>query len=270
MEDDDRGPSAESRGGPGRSGTELVFQPAQAAEPADDLGARMLAIERKLGRQTTWLAVLTLVLVASVVAGLVALHYYVPTVHVAATPTGAGATPPVSTTSSPPVTLGIRPDSGPGSGGNRVTVLGLNLQNATSVSFGTVRATTFTVNALGNSIVAFAPARAAGAVDVTVTTPAGTSAVSAADQYIYVGPTVARVTPKSGPGGSAVSVIGSDLSGASAVEFGGTPATNFSVNGSGTRITVIAPSQGPGSVPVTVTTPGGVSAASATATFTYS
>ena len=55
---------------------------------------------------------------------------------------------------------------------------------ASAVLFGTVPATSFTVNDDG-SITAVVPAGAVGIVDVTVTTTGGTSPISAADQYVY-------------------------------------------------------------------------------------
>ena len=52
------------------------------------------------------------------------------------------------------------------------------------------------------SITATAPA-GTGTVDVTVTTPGGTSATSSADQFTYVpAPTVGNVSPTSGPAGA--------------------------------------------------------------------
>jgi len=76
-----------------------------------------------------------------------------------------------------PVITGISPDSGPAVGGNTVTITGQNLGCATSVSFGTVEATTFTnVEAIldcgsTNSITVTVPSGTADTtVPVTVTT----------------------------------------------------------------------------------------------------
>jgi hypothetical protein len=85
-----------------------------------------------------------------------------------------------------PTVAGIRPSSGPLTGGTTVTVTGSGFTGATAVGFGSVAASSFTVNS-DTSITVTAPAAASvGTVDVTVTTPAGTSAVSAADQYSYI------------------------------------------------------------------------------------
>lgn len=87
-----------------------------------------------------------------------------------------------------PVVTGISPSSGPLSGGTAVTITGSNLTDATAVSFGGTPAATFTTNS-DTSITAVSPAATGiGPVDVTVTTPNGTSAPSAADQFSYVYP----------------------------------------------------------------------------------
>ncbi|GGD98301.1 hypothetical protein GCM10010911_66370 [Paenibacillus nasutitermitis] len=59
---------------------------------------------------------------------------------------------------------------------------GTNLSGATAVTFGGTAATSFTVDS-ATQITAIAPAGSAGTVDVTVTTPGGASAISAAAQY---------------------------------------------------------------------------------------
>ena len=88
------------------------------------------------------------------------------------------------------------PHSGPTAGGTSVTITGTNFTGATAVKFGTVAASTFTVNS-ATSITAPAPAGAAGTVDVTVTATGGTSATGSADQFTYTTgsapPTIAAV-----------------------------------------------------------------------------
>ena len=78
------------------------------------------------------------------------------------------------------------------------------------------------------SITATSPA-GTGTVDVTVTTVGGTSATSPADQFTYVAaPTVTSISPTSGPtgGGTSVTITGTNLGGASAVDFGSNAATH--------------------------------------------
>jgi hypothetical protein len=89
-----------------------------------------------------------------------------------------------------PVVSSISPTSGPGGGGTSVTITGSGFTGATSVKFGTVAVASFMVNPAGTSITVTSPAHIAGTFDVTVTTPGGTSATSAADQFTYAAPTV--------------------------------------------------------------------------------
>ena len=81
-----------------------------------------------------------------------------------------------------------------------MTITGTNFTGATAVKFGVTAAASFTVNS-ATQITATSPAGSAGAVDITVTTPGGTSATGAADQFTYVtpAPTVTGVAPNSGP-----------------------------------------------------------------------
>ena len=106
---------------------------------------------------------------------------------------------------------------------------------------------------------------------MTVTTPNGTSATSAADQFTYAssGPTITSISPNSGPaaGGISVTISGANFSGATAVRFGGTAAGAFSVVSS-TQITATSPA-GIGTVDVTVTTVGGTSAPTAADRFSF-
>jgi hypothetical protein len=81
-------------------------------------------------------------------------------------------------------------------------------------------------------------------------------------------PTVTLVNPLAGPGGTPVTISGTNFTGATAVAFGANPATNFTVNNV-TTITATAP-PGSGTVDVRVTTPTGVSTTNANDQFTYS
>lgn len=84
-----------------------------------------------------------------------------------------------------PTVTAISPTKGPVAGGAAVTITGTIFTGATAVQFGAVNATSFAVNS-ATSITATAPAASAGTVDVRVTTPGGTSAIGAADQYNFV------------------------------------------------------------------------------------
>ncbi|MFJ8439966.1 IPT/TIG domain-containing protein [Kitasatospora griseola] len=170
-----------------------------------------------------------------------------------------------------PTVTGLSPASGPRAGGTSVTITGTNLLGATAVTFGSTPAASFTVNS-DTSITAVTPAHTAGAVDVTVTTASGTSAVVTANQYTYLkpAPVVTGISPIRGDvaGGTTVTITGTDLDGATAVNFGSTAATSFTVN-SPTSITATAPAGSAGTVDVTVTTDTGTSPAVTADQYTY-
>ncbi|MDV9187061.1 PxKF domain-containing protein [Streptomyces sp. SR27] len=84
-----------------------------------------------------------------------------------------------------PAVTAVAPAQGPLAGGTTVTINGTDFTGATAVTFGSVPTTAFTVENDGR-ITATAPAATAvGTVDITVSTPAGTSAVTTADSYAY-------------------------------------------------------------------------------------
>jgi large repetitive protein len=175
---------------------------------------------------------------------------------------------------------GVSPSSGPDTGGGTVTVAGSGFTGAGAVDFGGVPAASFAVNS-STSITATAPAHGAGTVDVTVATPAGTSAVTGSDKYVYTAsaPTVTGLGPTWGPasGGTSVTVTGSGFgvqSGSvfdpeiTAVDFGTVPAASVTVI-SATSLAAIAPPGVDGSVDVTVANPAATSATSSADRFTY-
>jgi hypothetical protein len=177
----------------------------------------------------------------------------------------AGTPPPAATVS------GVSPTSGPAAGGTSVIISGSNFTGASEVDFGSNPAPSFTVNSAG-SIAATSPF-GTGTVDVTIITPGGTSTTNVNDEFTYTGstprPTVTGLNPSGGAaaGGTSVMITGTSLTGASAVTFGTTPATNFTVNNP-TTITATSPA-GSGTVDVTVTTPGGASLTNVNDEFTY-
>ncbi len=84
-----------------------------------------------------------------------------------------------------PTVTKIKSKSGPAVGGTTVTITGTGFTGATKVEFGTVEAREFMV-ASATSITAESPAGTAGStVDVTVTTPGGTSPTSSTDHFKY-------------------------------------------------------------------------------------
>ena len=100
-----------------------------------------------------------------------------------------------------PTVSSIAPNSGPTAGATSVAIGGANFTGATAVSFGGVPAAAFTVGS-ATSITATSPAGTAGTVNVTVTTPGGTSSIGAGDQFTYLAPTAPTITsviPNGGP-----------------------------------------------------------------------
>jgi IPT/TIG domain len=166
----------------------------------------------------------------------------------------------------PPSVSSVTPAGGPLTGGTSVELKGTHFTDATEVKFGAANATSFTLVS-GNRIKAISPA-GTGAVDVTVTTPGGTSAMSAADVFTY-GPSVSGISPNRGvaSGGTSVVITGSDFSAATAVKFGSTNAASFKVK-SQSSITAVSP-EGVGSVDVTVTDPEATSTIAPADQFTF-
>lgn len=89
-----------------------------------------------------------------------------------------------------PGVTGVSPPIGTAAGGTRVTISGTDFTNASKVSFGTtdVLAASF-VSRTDSQIVVDTPARTAGLVNVSVTTPSGTSADNGTnDDFRYTDP----------------------------------------------------------------------------------
>jgi hypothetical protein len=176
-----------------------------------------------------------------------------------------------------PTVGGLTPGAGPSAGGNTIEITGTNLAGVTGVDFGPTSAPHF--EALSPyAIVAVVPA-GSGTVDVTVASKGGTSATVAADKYRYLtpvtngpeSPTVARVSPARGPvsGGTVVSISGTHLTGAFAVSFGGTAASQVTPV-SANEVKAVAPAAVfPARVDITVTTSAGTSLPTTPDLFTY-
>ena len=83
-------------------------------------------------------------------------------------------------------------------------------------------------------------------MDVTVTTPNGTSALNApSDQFTYNAPALPTVTggqplERTAAGGTSVTVSGTNLTGATAVDFGANAGTSIS-GVTATSLTVTSP-----------------------------
>jgi len=167
----------------------------------------------------------------------------------------------------PPAVTGISPGIGPTGGGTTVTITGYNFGGATAVRFGSVPATSYTVNT-NTVITATSPAGTAGTVDVRVTKLYATSAIVAGDQFTYTPvPAITSVSLSEGTttGGTAVTITGVNLLGATSVTFGGITADISSVSATEVRVTTRA--RAAGTVTVGIVTPNGT--ATRTDAFTY-
>ena len=167
-----------------------------------------------------------------------------------------------------PTVTGVSPPAGPPLGGTTVTISGTYLANATAVDFGTTVLTSF-ISDTANQIVLLNPA-GTGAVNVTVVTVGGTSPTSTADVYTYVAaPRVTGVSPAAGPvaGGTTVTISGTSLGNATAVDFGTAAVTSF-ISDTASQIVLHSPA-GTGAVNVTVVTAGGTSSISTADLFSY-
>jgi hypothetical protein len=104
-----------------------------------------------------------------------------------------------------PVVSSLSPATGNPVGGNAVTISGKYLDGATSVTFGSTPASSFSVDSL-NQITAIAPASTASTVDVRVTGPGGASQVGAGDRYTSTAPapTTSTTLAGSSPLGSVI------------------------------------------------------------------
>ena len=100
-----------------------------------------------------------------------------------------------ATTNSFPITYGspspqvtsVSPSSGSTAGGTAVTIGGSFVTGVETVDVGGV-SVPFTPDIPDGTVSAVVPAHAAGAVDITVTTPGGTSGTSGADEFSYNAP----------------------------------------------------------------------------------
>jgi hypothetical protein len=128
--------------------------------------------------------------------------------------------------STPPPTISSFSPTSAGTG-QTVTITGTNFNGSTAVSFGGTPATSFTVVS-ATSITAVVGAGATGSLSVTTSNGIGSRAGFTFITAIPA-PTITSFTPTSGKTGQTVNIIGTNFTGASAVSFGGTAATTFTV-----------------------------------------
>ncbi|MCW3031937.1 MAG: hypothetical protein JWM60_282 [Solirubrobacterales bacterium] len=149
-----------------------------------------------------------------------------------------------------PVVAKITPKKGEAAGGTAVTITGSGFTGVTSVHFGANPAASYEVVS-STTITAISPPGTAGAADVTVTNPTGTSATGKGDVFKYGKPSVSAVSPATGPlaGAQSVTVTGSGFApgGATTLKFGKALASgvNCTSTTSCTAITPAAVKPGP-------------------------
>jgi formylglycine-generating enzyme required for sulfatase activity len=159
----------------------------------------------------------------------------------------------------------VTPLQGSVLGGTQITINGTSLSGTTAVKVGGVDCTNLQV--LSPTLVkAITPAGAAGEVPISVITPAGT--LLAPTPFTYVQLSIASVSPNQGnyTGGTAITITGSFLNGATSVKVGGVPATNV-VAVNSTTVTAVTPAGSVGAASVEVT--GAKGTATASGAFTY-
>ncbi|MFB9883871.1 IPT/TIG domain-containing protein [Planobispora siamensis] len=174
--------------------------------------------------------------------------------------------------SAPAVTsLSLRSDLA--AGGSTLTVRGANLASASTVRFGQVNAPFHTVQADGVTHLVVTTPRfdQGGAVDVTVTNPAGVSPATPASRFTYhPPPAVTSLSPATAltVGGTTVTLTGTALTGAETVRIGAVTVPARVLSATSMEFTVPARTQ-TGGVDVTVTTPYGTSAVVPAGRLTY-
>ena len=155
-----------------------------------------------------------------------------------------------------------------------MSLFGNDLADVTAVSFGVQPALVFSAYAVtgepyDSRIDAVSPPGEGTAI-VSVSGPGGSTSTAPA-RFAWVDPApvavVNGVLPLAGGAGTAVTIRGSGFAGAVAVNFG-TAAADFEVDGD-SQILAWAPAGPQGLVDVTVTAPGGTSAAGIADQFTY-
>ncbi|MFZ4560751.1 MAG: IPT/TIG domain-containing protein [Saprospiraceae bacterium] len=134
----------------------------------------------------------------------------------------------------PPSVRSFSPTSA--SSGASVQIRGSGFTGATAVSFGGTAATSFSVTS-DSTISAVVGSGASG--NVTVTTPGGSSSRGGFSYLVMVAPTLGSFSPTSARDGQAVTLTGTNLTGASSVSFGGTAAKSFSVISATTIVAVV-------------------------------
>lgn len=172
--------------------------------------------------------------------------------------TGYGSvTAPGAFSYSPPSTISISPTGGPAAGGTLVTISGSNLRSATGVTIGGMPCTGIASNT--DTLLTCTTPAGTGSASVVVTTASGSSSGLS---FTYASlPSVSSISPVGGPvaGGTAVTIVGANLSSAIDVSVGGVACVSITAN-SATQLSCTTGAHSAGSASVVVTTANGSNA----------
>ena len=167
--------------------------------------------------------------------------------------------------SCPGVVTSVIPGHGSNLGGTQITINGTNLSGTTAVKIGGVNCTSLQV--LSPTVVkAVTPAGTMGDAPISIVSSNATSL--APTPFTYVLQSITSVSPNNGvySGGTAITITGTFLSGATIVKIGGVPATNVVAVDSNT-VTAVTPAGSVGAASVEVI--GAKGTATATNMFLY-
>ena len=164
-----------------------------------------------------------------------------------------------------PVVTSVTPQHGSTLGGTLISISGVRLDTTTAVRVGGVACTSVQVVS-PTLVTAVTPAGEVGNGAITLISPSGVSL--APMPFSYVLHAISSVTPSQGfyGGGTAITITGSFVSGATSVRVGGVPATSVIAVDANT-VTAVTPAGSVGAATVEVTTPKGTASASAAFTF---
>jgi hypothetical protein len=157
---------------------------------------------------------------------------------------GGGGSSAVSPAQPPVITASSLPSARAGAS---LTLSGSGFQGTSQVLFGTLPATSWSPSVDGTQLQVKVPMGGTGTVNLSVTTPAGTSAGPAFTFLAAPAPT-STFSPTLGGPGTKVVVTGSGFIGTDQVVFGGTAATS-KASADGTTLTAWAPDMAPGQTP---------------------
>lgn len=183
-------------------------------------------------------------------------------------PNGANQTIPNSFTfgvigAGGPTITNASPNTGSTAGGTTITIIGTGFTGGSTVLFGGAASPSVTFHAGGSQMFVVTPANNPGPATITIINSSG-GASTLPGGFTYEGAsglTVTNITPSAGPpaGGATVTINGSGFASGAMVLFGTVPAATATLMGS-TQIVATTPAAPAGTVNVTVTNTGGLSA----------